>query len=74
MKFDLLSAVTKVRTAMETFFNERLGEHTTVDFLPALQKDETCTNIKNTVKFTVKNKIFPMKGHSKLYEQLALIM
>ena len=61
---------------MDNFIQERLIEENETDFYTPIKKMklQTFTNMKKVVKVSVKDRLMPMKSHSNLFGQLALII
>ena len=76
VKYDLLTAREKGIKAMVTFHESRLASTPEQDFFTPVKKLQlkTFTIMKKRVKITINNKVVPIKSHSNLFGQLALIM
>ena len=73
---DLLNAKEKGMEAMEEFITSRLTENPEVEFFDPIKKMKlkTFSTMKKTVTNKVKDKIIPVKSHSNMFGQLALLM
>ena len=76
VKVDIIDAQQKGQDAMNLFIDDRLVEHAEVEFFQPIKKMKlkTFINMKKTVKVSVKDKVVPIRSHSNLFGQLALIM
>ena len=76
VKYDLLTAREKGIKAMVTFHESHLASTPEQDFFTPIKKLQlkTFTIMKKKVKITINNKVVPIKSHSNLFGQLALIM
>ena len=72
---DLISEKQKGKQAMEEFVDKHLGEGPQSEFFtPIKMKLKTFSTLKKIAKKRVNNKIIPIKSHSNMFGQLALIM
>ena len=74
VKKDLITAEQKGKQAMNDFVDKRLCEEP--EFFTPIKKMKlkTFSSLKKTAKSKVKGKVIPIKSHSNMFGQLALIM
>ena len=72
---DLLNAKEKGMETMEEFITSRLTENPEVEFFNPIKKMKlkTFSTMKKTITNKVKDKIIPVKSHSNMFDQLALL-
>ena len=71
---DLISAEQRGKQTMEEFVDKHLGERPQSVFFTKKMKLKTFSTLKKTAKNRVTNKIIPIKSHSNMFGQLALII
>ena len=74
VKKDLLTAEQKGKQAMKDFVDKHLCEEP--EFFTPIKKMKlkTFSSLKKTAKIKIKDKVIPIKSHSNMFGQLALIM